>query len=258
LGSTSQAEPACDVVFRAILAPPSDGTRALSVVAENVSAHGVEFELPDRCPSGSVDFEGLPAGFDYYRTCNAGACPGPRQPQRVSLDPGGRRQVALARVDMTASICNPALAPGYYQVRPVLPLMGIAACAEAAALDLRGATPAPPITHIVRTEPLPSKPAPSPSPPPPPSPPAPIDPTYGCTTAADCVLSCPTPPGCCGWPCGCTNAIRRDHADAFAASYAKTCTRAPHCPSVDCAYQLAVGATCRNGRCAAATTPSQM
>ena len=257
-----QVDPGCAVVFHANWTSTDDGRRALSVVDENVSPHGVEFVLPDRCPTGAVDFEGLPAGFDYYGTCNMGACPGPRSPQHVSLDPGGRRQIAQALVDVAASACNRALAPGYYQVRPVLPVIGVAACVEAAGLDLRGEMP-PAIGPAPRPAP-PTPPAVSVSPPialpsaRPAAPPPPVDPLYACTTAADCVLSCPTPPGCCGWSCGCTNAIRRDHADAFAASYARSCTRPPRCLAVDCAYQLAVGATCRNGRCAAATGPGQM
>lgn len=127
--------------------------------------------------------------------------------------------------------------------------------------------PSPPITVI------PPPPAPEPThtpiPPPPPAPlpPPPIpapDPTtrplpyprpvpaYAqCQSDADCMIYCPNVPGCCGWPCGCRNAIRRDGTAAFLAEEARTCTRTPNCPAVACARQDAHMATCRQGRCVA-------
>jgi hypothetical protein len=213
--------------------------RVLTVVAENVSSRAVDFELPNRCPAGPLDFEGLPSGFDAYGTCNAGACPGPTEPIRLRLEPGARRELATARLALGGSSCTPALPPGAYRVRPVVPALGAVTCVETAAFEVRA-----------RRAPAPQPPmqAPAPIPQPPEPPPAVSDP-YACSSPSDCVLSCPRAPGCCGWPCGCNHAIRRDHAAQFEASYASTCQRAPRCPAVGCAYQPAMSATCRMGRC---------
>ena len=89
-------------------------------------------------------------------------------------------------------------------------------------------------------------------PPPPPDPPVPVvsgDP-YACTTSADCALVCNAPPDCCGSPCGCSHAMRREHAAAAEAQ----CQSAPRdpgrCPAMGCAHQQ-FSAVCRAGRCAA-------
>ncbi|MFO0557718.1 MAG: hypothetical protein U0269_06835 [Polyangiales bacterium] len=75
-----------------------------------------------------------------------------------------------------------------------------------------------------------------------------------CTGPGQCVLACPEVQGCCGFPCGCTQAIHRDHLAAFTAEYARTCRRAPRCEPVGCAYQMR-SASCVNGRCVAVSEP---
>jgi hypothetical protein len=91
--------------------------------------------------------------------------------------------------------------------------------------------------------------APPPPPPVPPVPPVTGDP-YACTTSADCALVCNAPPDCCGSPCGCSHAMRREHAAAAEAQ----CQSAPRdpgrCPAMGCAYRQFT-AVCRAGRCAA-------
>jgi hypothetical protein len=93
-----------------------------------------------------------------------------------------------------------------------------------------------------------AEPAPPPSPPPPP--PAPASSPYVCSSSRDCTLACPSAAGCCGWPCGCSHAIRREHRAAYEARYAATCRRHPQCPAVACARREMVAA-CRDGRCVA-------
>jgi hypothetical protein len=243
----------CDVVFHGIWTSSEGDVRSLGVTAENVSPAAVEFDLPDRCPAGALDFEGLTPGFDYYGTCAMGACPGPRAATHVRLQPGERRALASIALHVAGSSCTGPIARGYYSVRPVVPAMGPRTCFDVAALDLRAEAVSPLVVAPV----IAPTPAPAPAPPSSPKPPAhavapPPGDAYACTSPGDCVLSCPNPAGCCGWTCGCTHAIRRDHAEAFAADYAKTCKRPPACPAVDCAYAMPVGATCQKGRCAAA------
>jgi hypothetical protein len=70
-----------------------------------------------------------------------------------------------------------------------------------------------------------------------------------CTADTDCTIHCPSVKGCCGWPCGCTNAIRRDRIGDFDAQYARSCRRAPDCPAMGCAYEETMRARCHQGRC---------
>ncbi|MBL8683672.1 MAG: hypothetical protein JNK05_31160 [Myxococcales bacterium] len=75
-----------------------------------------------------------------------------------------------------------------------------------------------------------------------------------CTGPGQCVLACPEVPGCCGFPCGCTRAVHRDHLAAFTAEYARTCQRGPRCEAVGCAMERR-SASCVNGRCRAVAGP---
>jgi hypothetical protein len=70
------------------------------------------------------------------------------------------------------------------------------------------------------------------------------------------VIFCPAVKGCCSSaPCGCKDAIHRDHKAAVEAAYARSCQRAPDCPVVGCMLDEAVGATCEDGRCVALDGP---
>lgn len=119
-------------------------------------------------------------------------------------------------------------------------------------------TPAPDtIPEVTPPAPRPPPVRPSPRPPPPTPPRPPTHPTphpppppdlWSCTSDADCVISCPRVEGCCGEPCGCRAAVRRDARDAWTAHYAATCDRVP-CPAVACAYEPALYAACAQGRC---------
>lgn len=244
----------CVVVFRVSWSSPDDATRVLDVVAENVSARAVDFNLPNRCPAGPLDFAGLPPGYDYYGTCNAGACLGSRHAVHVHLDPGERRPVVSTPLAVGGSTCTQPLPPAYYEVGAIPPPTPIGICAESAALDLRAGAPRP------RPPPAPGPIAPQPqvrlaptTSPAVPLPAATATPGAECTSSADCALSCPQVPGCCGWACGCRNAMPRDRVAGFEAAYAKSCTRPPHCPEMGCAYEPASSAQCVNGRCVAIT-----
>ncbi|WP_437872545.1 hypothetical protein [Sorangium sp. So ce363] len=232
----------CAVRLRLDVSPVAGERRLLRVVAENATGQPLALELPDRCPNGLVELEGLGPGYDYYGTCNAGPCLGVSSARRIELGPGEARPIAEATIALRgAPPCTSALPPGQHVVRAGVRTANVPVCTAEAVLDVPGA----------------ARPQSPPSPPPPSVPsrstPASSDP-YACQSPTDCVLSCPEPAGCCGWPCGCQHAIHRDHRAAFEANFEKTCTRPPRCPAVGCAFERAVGATCRNGRCVATTT----
>jgi hypothetical protein len=235
------------VVLRAHVEPFGGYARRLRVTAENVGANALVLELPDRCPNGPIDFTGLDSSYDYYGTCNAGACAGTRPPKRITLAPGVTTDVASTTLHLGgAPPCTTRLTEGRRRIVPVAPELGVPTCVVGAVLDVPAIAEAPPPRP---KPPGPSRPS-SPSPPPP----AAGDP-YACTQHSDCVLSCPRADGCCGWPCGCRHAIHRDHRAAFEAGYPDTCSKPP-CPAVGCAYQPAVAAACHNGRCTGVTSLS--
>jgi hypothetical protein len=199
--------------------------RAVRVFADNLTDAELSFELPERCPNGLVDFSGLGARYDYYGTCNAGACAGWPPVRRITLGRRSAQLLAEAAINVQGKApCTSALAPGRYTLRPLLPQCDVRMCVAAATL----AVPAPAVG---------SAPAFDPANP------------YACQAPADCVLSCPDARGCCGWACGCSHAINVHHRAAFEAGYPQTCARVPNCPAMGCSYEPAIAATCRNGRC---------
>jgi hypothetical protein len=257
--ATPQAAVECQLVLRAQLRP--DGgplVRRLSITAENVGVDPLEVSLPDRCPQGPIALEGLGEGYDYYRTCNAGACSGPRPSKRVSLPPGATKELASTTVHLRgAPPCTEALTEGRYRIVPVAPALEVSTCVIGAVLQVPALPMPAPRTQRVQPKPeerlQPKRPQERRQPKRPP--PKAGDP-YACEQPSDCVLSCPGGPKCCGWPCGCRHAIHRDHKAAFEAQYPDTCTKHPDCPAVACIRQQAVGATCRNGRCVGVTSPT--
>jgi hypothetical protein len=195
----------------------------LEALAENATDAPLSISFPDRCPQGPVQFHGLGSDYDYYRSCTKGACMGPREPVRFSLQPHEKRTIASVQLSPRGGNCVAPLAPGHYEIAPIAPEHERKVCVVAAQLDVpaRASARAPKAS----------------------------DP-YACETPGDCVLSCPEARGCCGFPCGCKHAIHRDHRAAFERDYPRTCERAP-CPAMGCAYEPAASATCHNGRCIA-------
>jgi hypothetical protein len=232
----------CQLLLRAHVEPRGPRAARLYVTAENVGSAPLRVDLPDRCPMGPIDFEGLGAGYDYYSTCNAGACAGPRTPTTHALAPGQPKEVASTTIYLDGAVpCAEPLSPGHHRITPVAPALDVPVCVVGTSLDVR---PPPPPPAPPRQEPPARKRDPS-------------DP-YSCEAPSDCVLSCPSAPGCCGWACGCRHAIHRDHREAFEASYPETCTKHPHCPAVACMHDPAIGATCRAGRCVGVSRPSEL
>lgn len=74
---------------------------------------------------------------------------------------------------------------------------------------------------------------------------------HACTADSDCIVHCPEVADCCGWPCGCTNAIHVAQREAFDAHYAATCETHPDCPAVACALEQHHYARCVDQRCRA-------
>jgi hypothetical protein len=155
--SAAQAAPAsCDLVLATRITAKGRWQYAVQLTAENVSTRSVAFVLPDRCPAGPLDLEGLPDGYDYYQTCNAGACLGPRGVQTVQLAPREKRSLVSIVLSAAGNACNPQLDPGLYQVRPVAPpLAGVRICVEPARLDLRQWKPKPVPVAVSPAEPPP-------------------------------------------------------------------------------------------------------
>lgn|GEM_PF-1988128 len=201
------------------------------VSAENRGAAVQELVLADRCPSGPIEFTGLPTGYDYYGACVMGACPGEARAARIGLGVGEQRELLRTTLELGASSCNAPVPGGEYRLSALVP--GIEpACVASVALVVD--TPTPP-------------PTPTPTPPP-------NDPSAGvdfqaCTADSDCIVHCPRIDGCCGWPCGCRNAINKAHVAAYDAHSARTCQKAPDCPAMGCAYEPHHFARCVNNRC---------
>lgn len=73
-----------------------------------------------------------------------------------------------------------------------------------------------------------------------------------CEADEDCVLYCPSAPGCCSSdPCGCRGAVHVGREADADTAYAARCEPSPGCSPVGCAYEPARGAACRDHRCVA-------
>ncbi len=208
-------DPACDVVFEIAV----EGG-VMTVTAFNPGADAVAFHLPGGCEP--IGFEGMPDHYDYYEICMAGECP-EGMPHRIALAPGERTMVTQTSLPLDGGVCNPPVPPGRYTVRPVVTSPDARVCVDEVVVE-QVAAPAPAASTG--------------------------DPA-ACTADGDCEVYCPEVQGCCGWTCGCRNAINRSQRDAFAAAHAQSCARTPDCPAMGCAYEPAYAAACVNGRCQA-------
>ncbi len=241
---------ACDLTLRLAIHPAPGDAFAIEVLAENTSAAPLDFDLEARCPGGIVDLVGLGEGYDYYSRCAAGACLGTPASRHVHLDVHQRDTLASTTLLARGGSCTAPLKPGRHSLQAVAPPLSISVCSEAAVFDVPALEPPP---ALVVTRPLAPSPPVAPAPPPIMAPPTPAPQNAECTSSADCVLDCPTPPGCCGWACGCKNAIPRARVASFEADYARTCTHPPHCLAMGCAYEPAAMAVCVNGKCSASS-----
>ena len=83
---------------------------------KNPTNKTLEVDMPDRCPQGAAIFQGLPDGYDYYRSCTKGACMGGRPPIHHSIPAGGSIDVEAIEIDPVNANCNRPLEPGRYAV----------------------------------------------------------------------------------------------------------------------------------------------
>lgn len=128
--SEPAAAPPCDVRIDTNVSAQPDGT--FVVRASLTSLVGpLEVTVPDACPNGAATFRGLPEPYDYYRTCNAGACP-TTSPRRVALG-DSPTVIAEAAVDPRPSTCNAAVPSGLYLISAELSLPNVRLCANRAA-----------------------------------------------------------------------------------------------------------------------------
>jgi hypothetical protein len=222
--------------------------RTLVVTAENRTSSPQEVVLPDRCPAGPIELAGLPAGYDYYGTCAMGACAGPRPDARIGLGTGERRELGRTTINVEASSCNAALPAGEYGITAAVP--GVHPSCISGAHLVVGAPESPPAPVTKTPPPTKTPPAKTPKPSPDTKPDrTPAVDFHACTADSDCIVHCPRSQGCCGWPCGCKNAINKAHKQAFDEHHARTCQKAPDCPAMGCAYQPHHSARCVNNRC---------
>lgn len=70
---------------------------------------------------------------------------------------------------------------------------------------------------------------------------------YACTSPGDCAITCAM--DCCGAPCGCRTAVNKAFKPAIEKWGRRDCPSPRRCPAVGCAYEPAMAATCRDGRC---------
>ena len=252
-GDAASTLPAdCVVVLHVAAEVTTPSDRELRVVAENRQDEPVAFVLPERCPAGLVDFEGLGPNYDYYSTCNAGACLRSNGSTTITLAPHEQRELATTVIHVAGEEpCTRPLPRGRLPVRAVLPRAPFPLCSTTAFIDVpdppphREASPAPPPSRV-----------PPPGPEPALRPPVPRPAGADCESAADCEIFCPSAPGCCGNPCGCQSASPRAKHAEIERAFPKSCRRTP-CPAMGCAFQPAMGATCRDHRCVAVRSLSE-
>jgi hypothetical protein len=173
----------CDVQLLMASLPQPDGSYQLIARARSWASRDLVLTVPTTCPNGPAAFFGLPEGYDYYGTCNAGAClPTPLGRKTVVLPAGGMIDLASTTINPLRSTCNAALPPGDHPISYTL--------------DLRGARVCGPDANGVN---IPHPPSPSAAPSPTPASPA-------CPPMPTCGIGCNGPPlrdanGCA--LCGC-------------------------------------------------------
>lgn len=102
----------------------SDPEQPVEVTAHihNVSGLALTFTVADPCPDGLVSFMGLPEGYDFYGSCQAGACATYGDPVTYTLAPEEVLEVTT-EVTPGGDVCNPALPADSYTVSARLPLV---------------------------------------------------------------------------------------------------------------------------------------
>lgn len=77
----------------------------------------MEITLRHACPGGPLSFVGLGQGFDYYGTCNMGACIEPDAQTRL-LVPAGGQTITVASLSWpeAGDGCRAKLEPGRYDI----------------------------------------------------------------------------------------------------------------------------------------------
>jgi hypothetical protein len=142
----------CELELPTIIGRRGDGYEVVAL-AHNRTDKPITLELPDRCPQGPVVFVGLSPEYDYYGTCAAGACAGPRDPVRFNLDPGQRIELAAIMVRPGGGGCTQALPPGRHHIGFSVPYRGQTCSRGPAAIEVRD--PKPPPRPPTKTAPAP-------------------------------------------------------------------------------------------------------
>ncbi len=152
------AAPACnaELVTRA---RTNGGRVEVDAVVRNVTDAPIAFALPDRCPMGPAEFDGLGSDYDYYGACARGACAGPRSPLSMTLAPGEERTVASIAITPEGDSCQRPLTERAASLGFSLPgADGLFACSRARAEVAFEAPPPPaPPARVVDPTPAPRR-----------------------------------------------------------------------------------------------------
>jgi hypothetical protein len=156
-------KPDCDISLVTFQLQDAGGRLKIVAGAINNTASPILVTVQDRCPAGAIQFTGLPAGYDYYGTCNKGACPGNRPPITWSLPPDKQVDLATFVLDPAGGTCNAPLPGGTYDVSFKLAAGDSTTCGPFATRVVRtvapiSAPPAPPQRAPKRQHPCPPMP----------------------------------------------------------------------------------------------------
>ena len=94
----------------------------LEAAVENLTEQPLEIVVVDRCPTGLVTFDGLPASTDVYGTCMAGDCASFGESVVIEVEPG-ESMVVGADLPIDGDDCSAPLEPGTYRVQGLLELV---------------------------------------------------------------------------------------------------------------------------------------
>jgi len=138
------AAPPCTLGLEVVQTITADGL-ALEGVARNLTSKRVRVSLVNGCPNPPVQFDGLPSGVAPFTTCAAGPCV-QRPPVVLTLAPKERRVLGTGFAPWSGNDCS---AP--------MTVQDLTLTARVAFTD-RG-VPTCVLPAVVKTKPLPARPA---------------------------------------------------------------------------------------------------
>ena len=83
----------------------------LQAHVKNLTDVPLPLTVVDACPNGVAAFQGLPEGYDYYGSCNAGACPPDLPPKVIIIEAGQTQIIETAAINLSGGTCNEPVPP---------------------------------------------------------------------------------------------------------------------------------------------------